>query len=1682
MTSPSSLILNPETIRKFYDLDGRYVYVIKGLPTVDLVSPCKRGWHRWVRHEPDGDEGGCPGGDTPLASEVSSVLIRKITADLDKRDEATRRSIRALDIWNGQCSNSEGSATAGARLSLGGSSGCWTHAHPSEYGVYDASWWVLEHPGNRFEYLRFQTNPIAAIAEELGAGTRSSSSSAEERVTLTLPAWHPPGRFNSMKWRPSFLGLYGDVVDFAGLPWETRGPGMARFLGATSVSSGRDASAFELCGSPGEVANDPQMGHRYNLFGSVDQGLVKPTELDQEHPAGESKSMVWTSIAFEAQDQLRQRIAWALSQIFIVSSVSLSGLSRATEIWAAYYDIFVNNAFGMFGDILKQVSFSPMMGSYLTYLSSKSFAHSFELHGEGYFPDENYAREVLQLFSIGLTMLHENGTEILDGDGSPVPTYTNKDVVTFARGWTGFEKQKFRSNLEPVGALKTNNHNFIDPMKISSRQGRDVFPKLGLDFHDGEGRRYIGDGVQRCDAMPKRAYLSKGAKYRYLGSSNQPTLSRPDKSAHADHPNAPALVLSPDTSSLYAALCDPDPRMPDGPCRFRSTVVLTKNIDCDGLCSPTGSGGDGARCECSVDAPRVVRVDPSPQTGGSRVYFEYVRPPCVQLAFPSDDARAVSEIGGSEALAICAEVSLPVAGTSCCDEGGGGTAESVCVFISERVSFETANDRCKAIGKSTCSWQSLLPSASCGTFHAPVMRKHKQGLQFHWTNSTCKYKVQVDHEGNVGIVHDIGELNRQVAGRVSAPGATYFRVSWDGSDGSFPNVSDGCSTGGSFLSCVVRGSACICDANVVNRQVFTKSSLPNRLSIIQKLHIGAPDPFSFGDGTYHECASPVCVRLKENQGISIHTRTVGQVTEDVNLSVDESTVFEIRHDGEQIFLSNTKSTVKVGGGQWSFRNPPMYGNFIDESERDSLYETDAILNHYLQHPNVPPFIANRLIQLLITSNPSPHYIQTVARAFKSGNYTSESGQIFGVGQFGDLHAVTAAIYLDAEARSSVLDADGIHGRAREPLLKVMHFLRAMEMESNEAHEVNLFRMRDKIGQESHYSPSVFSFFLPDYQPVGPILDKGLVSPESQLLNPLQLISFINGVTSLPKYGLVDCAGGFGQSSERKIGKNLNCLILDDGNSSTEKVPFQLRWMPSHWNATSIVQQLDMLLTGGKLSKNNREIIEAAYNEALSSSGKALEALNVAQSMVAIAPEFHVTNTLVKNEAPAKLREKAPVKHSSQSTATPIDDYKAVVYVFLAGGMDSYNVLVPMECTPSDLFSQYNSIRSNVAIGRNSLRQIAASGNQPCSTFGVHPSLSAISDMYDGGDAVLLANVGPLVAPVTKEDFENGTKGIIPPALFSHNTQQRAAQTLHAQNPHANGILGRIGDTLNLQASLEKGQNVEIFSAYSTFGSPKAMEGVPGVSRAADVLSGRGIVDLLDVAKKMEDNIINLQAQKASSIYGETYSDRVSSSLDRVEYLIGALSQKELVRGPWYPACCKGSICTQLQQVAQLINNRDHLEGSRSAFYAKDNGYDTHDNNGPHLTLKLRELDEALACFANEMKAQGIWKNVTVLVASDFGRTLTSNGLGTDHGWGGNYIALGGAVRGRQVLGEYPNDLSETSPLNIGRGRIIPTTSWDCVWNAVAQWMGVHPRNINEVLPNLYRFPQKRIISKNEMFV
>ena len=139
-----------------------------------------------------------------------------------------------------------------------------------------------------------------------------------------------------------------------------------------------------------------------------------------------------------ANDQLRQRVAWALSSIFVVTEDDI-GQDHLSEAWGTYYDIFVRNAFSSFFDILKEVAFSPLMGEMLTFEGSKSLAYQVERNGAEFHPDENFAREIMQLFSIGLYQLNDDGTKKIDEvTGQPIPTYTNDDIVNFARGWTNF--------------------------------------------------------------------------------------------------------------------------------------------------------------------------------------------------------------------------------------------------------------------------------------------------------------------------------------------------------------------------------------------------------------------------------------------------------------------------------------------------------------------------------------------------------------------------------------------------------------------------------------------------------------------------------------------------------------------------------------------------------------------------------------------------------------------------------------------------------------------------------------------------------------------------------------------------------------------------------------------------------------------------------------------------------------------------------------------------------------------------------------------------------------------------------------------------------------------------------------------------------------------------------------------
>jgi len=1643
--------LTAENLRKFYEIDNKYVYRLSNLPLVGTNNPCRTNTNRFVRKDFDNDSSGCASDSGP---EFPSIVTAIETYLGGLSDPSSAIVIDIEDTSMGCTDNNDDSLGGSFSVTIpGGSQACFTHSYQYEYSVFVMNDWAANHPGNPSAFRESNPNPIAKVAEH-----ENLSGNVEESVVLNFPTWgFHQWNFHNNRWRfdEDLIGNYGDTISFDDLPASAKSPNVVTSLGGTVVSE--SGEVVEVCSSPGEVANAPELGHQYLLQKYGDAEEEYSDTLDQDHDRWYSNHLVWNTVSLNAADQLRQRVAWALSSIFVVTENDIAR-EHEVESWAVLYDIFVKNAFADFKSILKGIAFSPLMAEMLTFEGSKSLAYQVERNEVMLYPDENFAREIMQLFSIGLYVLNQDGTKVIDETtGQYVPTYTNSDIVNFSRGWTNFvHQQDERDNVEASWDLGWIPNPF-DPMEFPTSEGRDVFPKLQLKIN-GE-RSYIGDKVVRCDSLPAKAWLKKGATYHFRENS-QSLMGKKDPDWWAEPDDwTPRMVLDPTTSTLYSKLCNFNEET--NQCDFKSTVVLDEDIPCDGTCDARRALWDGITfpCECSIDEPRTVRVDHSPTM--APVWYEYVRQPCVQLAFPEPGfMNSVREIGASGYgnKAMCADSRLPVAGTACCD-ANMRNPKHICVFKGDRTTYSLTEERCAAFGGSTCPWSRVPINWACGSDTSYGQGSYSEdsspGLRFLWSSEECSMSVQVGPDGNVAMIHSVGSVD--VKERVGIDTGTYFGVFWAG-DGSFPTASSGCGP------CVVHGSTCICPATAVTSIVFDGSlGLPTIDEVITRLHIGAPDPNSF-DSLYNLCTAPLC----QNADFDIYFSVA--VTDDASITnaFDEQTVFEINGS----YLINSGSSVDVGGG-FSFRNPPMYNSPIDPTQRDALYETDAIIQHFVDHPNTAPFISTKLIQHLVTSNPSPRYVKVVADAFSSGSYTS-GGQTFGKGNYGDMEACIAAILLDSEARSSTLDDDAIHGRAREPLLKIMHMFRSMNLstESDTKREIDMIFLTSRgIGQESFNAPSVFSFFLSEYQPVGPALNKGVVAPETQLFDAPKLISFMNGIFSLPEFGLNDCQWwqGFGHDRARywipdyPDGGSFDCNAAENEQPG---VPLRLRWKPPSWGGdtningaptSQIIDEMDLLLTGGRLHTSNKAILETVYNDALSGTNPDYSALKAVIPHFAATPEFHITNNLVDSNSVTTTREIPNI--SIPPNPPPVTGYKAVVYMFLAGAMDSYNALVPgSSCY---LNQQYASVRGDVAITNGLLSIDATSSGQPCDSFRLHPSFSNIRDLYNDGDASFIANIGPLIVPMDKYEFEAESKPQ-PQSLFAHNTQTQITQTVLAQDSSAGGVLGRIGDAINAQ------EGSDVFDAYSISGTPKILEGAPSISKPADVLSGSGVADFNQKAGRFEDNIESLSQNVVTSIYGETFSASMTNALYRTRLLEGVVGGVTLDQDGCFNNV-DSSLADQFQQVAKIIKSRDGLESKRDVFYVSLGGFDTHSDNGPKLTDLLAQVDQSIGCFATEMKGQGVWSNVTVVSASEFGRTLTSNGLGTDHAWGGNHFILGGSVRGGRIHGRYPDDITDEGILSIGRGRLIPTTPWEGLWKGVAQWFGVNTENIESVLPNLPNF-------------
>jgi uncharacterized protein (DUF1501 family) len=410
------------------------------------------------------------------------------------------------------------------------------------------------------------------------------------------------------------------------------------------------------------------------------------------------------------------------------------------------------------------------------------------------------------------------------------------------------------------------------------------------------------------------------------------------------------------------------------------------------------------------------------------------------------------------------------------------------------------------------------------------------------------------------------------------------------------------------------------------------------------------------------------------------------------------------------------------------------------------------------------------------------------------------------------------------------------------------------------------------------------------------------------------------------------------------------------------------------------------------------------------------------------------------------------------SAAPLDtsDYKALICLFLFGGNDANNVIVPHDNAG---YASYASARGILAIPQASLLPLTLQ-NGDGRDFGFHPNLAELQALFNQGKLGLVANVGTLVAPVTRAQYLAGGAAV-PPQLFSHADQSVQWQTSVPDVISKTGWGGRMADVLqSLNAGSKISLNISI-AGTNTFEvgntvlpysiSPNGSIGLSGFDGSANAnIRLQAFKDLL--------------ALPHNNLFEQAYSDTVSRSIAANDLLTSALSGIPAFQTV-FPASNLGS---QLNMIAKLIAARNNLSMNRQIFFCSVGGYDTHGDQLAGQANLLTELSQGLNAFYNATVELGVASQVTTFTASDFGRTYPTNGSGSDHGWGSHQFVLGGAVQGGRLFGTFPT-LAVNGPDDTGQGRWIPTTSVDEFSATLATWFGVSASDLHTVLPNIGRF-------------
>ena len=437
----------------------------------------------------------------------------------------------------------------------------------------------------------------------------------------------------------------------------------------------------------------------------------------------------------------------------------------------------------------------------------------------------------------------------------------------------------------------------------------------------------------------------------------------------------------------------------------------------------------------------------------------------------------------------------------------------------------------------------------------------------------------------------------------------------------------------------------------------------------------------------------------------------------------------------------------------------------------------------------------------------------------------------------------------------------------------------------------------------------------------------------------------------------------------------------------------------------------------------------------------------------------------------ELNSLAAMAQASSST-----DYRALVCVYLQGGNDGHGTVIATDPTSFSQFTKARSGAPGLAYPLSELLPIKPKTSQQGRTFGLNPALTGVQNLFNQQRAAVVCNTGTLITPATKDQI-NANSVKLPDSLFSHFDQTAAWQSI-ASNLGSLEHVGWGGGVADMIESMNMNSNTT-FTCISTAGNALFLAGRESFQlniTAAGPIPIYG-TDNPPFGASASNNVLNaILSAEETNLFAKEYEVVIARSEQARALLAqampvagpGGIANPPQYLDPMTKKLADNPLADSLQTVARVIAGRSLLGVTRQIFYVQLGSFDTHNNQAIQHAQLLSQLGAAFEYFDGLMVGMGLGNQVTSFTISDFGRTLTSNSNGTDHGWGSHHFIVGGAVNGQDMYGTYPV-VGVNEENDLGAGRLIPTTAVEQYAGTLARWFGLSDSQVRSVFPNFANF-------------